>query len=199
MVRVVFDCAAKYIGTSLNDQLMQGTDLNNNLIGVLMRFRQEKFAIIADIESMFHQARVDPRDRDALHFLWWPNGELHSTPEEYKMTVHVFRDTSSPSCACFCLLRTLEDNKDKAIHGIAPLYIQDLVQVKSEDAYNLRSSRAVLLDAPSIRTKVTLGDRSFQVAAPKLWNSLPSQLRLINNIDIFKRHLKTYLFKVAFD
>ena len=83
----------------------------------------------------------------------------------------------------------------KAIHGIAPLYIQDLVQVKSQGAYNL----PVLLDAPSIRTKVTLGDRAFQVAAPKLWNSLPSELRLINNIDIFKRHLKTYLFKVAFD
>ena len=68
-IRVVFDCAAKYMGTSLNDQLMQGPDLNNNLIGVLMRFRQEKFSIIADIESMFHQARVDPRDRDALRFL----------------------------------------------------------------------------------------------------------------------------------
>ena len=77
---------------------------------------------------------------------------------------------------------------------IAPLYIQDLVQVKSQGAYNLRSSRAVFLDAPSIRTKVTLGDRAFQVAAPKLWNSLPSELRLINNIDIFKRRLKTYLF-----
>ena len=55
------------------------------------------------------------------------------------------------------------------------------------------------LDAPSIRTKVTLGDRAFQVAAPKLWNSLQSELRLISNIDIFKRHLKSYPFKVAFD
>ena len=100
------------MGTSLNDQLMQGPDLNNNLVGVLMRFRQEKFAIIADIESIFHQARVDPRDRDALRFLWWPSGELHSTPAEYKMAVHVFGATSSPSCACFYLLRTAEDNKD---------------------------------------------------------------------------------------
>ena len=111
-VRVVFDCAAKYLGTSLNDQLMQGPDLNNNLIGVLMRFREEPYAVVADIESMFHQAKVDPRDCDALRFLWWPNGELHSTPAEYKMTVHVFGATSSPSCASFCLLRTAEDNKD---------------------------------------------------------------------------------------
>ena len=66
--------------------------------------------------------------------------------------------------------------------------------MKSQGAYNLRSSRAVLLDAPSLKTKVTLGGRVFQVAAPKVWNSLPSELRLINNIDILKRHLKTYLF-----
>ena len=63
----------------------------------------------------------------------------------------------------------------------------------SVKAYNLRSSGAVLLDAHSLRTKVTLGDRAFQVAAPKLWNSLLSELRLIDNIDIFKRHLKMYL------
>ena len=87
----------------------------------------------------------------------------------------------------------------KAIHGIAPLYIQGLVQVRSQGAYSLRSSRAVLLDVPSIRAKVTLGDRAFEVAALKLWNSLPSELRLINNMDILKRHLKTYLFKVALD
>ena len=78
------------MGTSLNYKLMQGPDLNNNLIGVLMRFREEKFTVIADIESMLNQARVDPRHRDSLHFLWWLNGELHSTPAEYKMTVHIF-------------------------------------------------------------------------------------------------------------
>ena len=85
----------------------------------------------------------------------------------------------------------------KAMDGIAPLYIQDLVQVKSQGAYNLRPSRPASLDAPSLRTKVTLGDRASQVTVPKLWNSLPSELRFINNIDIFKHHLKTYLYKVA--
>ena len=64
-VRVVFDCAAKFLGVSLNDTLLQGPDLNNNLIGVLMRLRQEPVAVVADIESMFHQVRVDPEDCDA--------------------------------------------------------------------------------------------------------------------------------------
>ena len=57
----------------------------------------------------------------------------------------------------------------KAIHGIAPTYIQNLVSLKSQGAHNLRSSHGILLALSTFRTKVTLGDRSFQVAAPKLW------------------------------
>ena len=86
----------------------------------------------------------------------------------------------------------------KPIHGIAPLYIQDLVLLKSQAVYSLRITRVILLAAPSIRTKVTLGDRSFQVAAPKLWNSLPHEIRAITSVDVFERHRKTYLFKVAY-
>ena len=109
--RVVFDCAAKYMGTSLNDQLLQGPDFNNNLVGVLMRFREERVAVVADIESMFHQVKVDPRDCDALRFLWWSTDDLTQPPEEYKMIVHVFAATSSPSCTSFCLKKTAEDNE----------------------------------------------------------------------------------------
>ena len=72
--RVVFDCAARYFITSLNQQFLQGPDWTNPLVGVLIRFRQEPVAIAADIEAMFHQVYVDPQDRDALRFLWWPDG-----------------------------------------------------------------------------------------------------------------------------
>ena len=53
-VHTVFDCAVRYSGTSLNDQVHQGPDLTSKLVGVLLRFRQEKVAFMADIESMFH-------------------------------------------------------------------------------------------------------------------------------------------------
>lgn len=112
-VRVVFDCAAKYQGTSLNDNLLQGPDLTNSIIGVLMRFRQSPIALVADIEAMFHQVRVCEKDRDVLRFLWWPQGKLHDEPKEYHMNVHLFGATSSPSCAAFSLKRTANDNVDK--------------------------------------------------------------------------------------
>ncbi|XP_071476616.1 uncharacterized protein [Diadema antillarum] len=110
-VRVVFDCAARYGGTSLNEQLLQGPDLTNNLVGVLTRFRQEQVAIVADIQSMFHQVKVPPRDRNAMRFLWWKDGDLAQEPAEYCMTVHLFGATSSPSCASFALRKTAEDNR----------------------------------------------------------------------------------------
>ena len=54
-VRVVFDCAASYRGTSLNAQVLQGPDLTNKLVGVLIRFREESIALMADVETMYHQ------------------------------------------------------------------------------------------------------------------------------------------------
>jgi len=65
-VRIVFDCSAKYRGSSLNDKLLQGPDLTNSLVGVLARFSQEAVAVMADIESMFHQVKVTPEDCNAL-------------------------------------------------------------------------------------------------------------------------------------
>ena len=81
----------------------------------------------------------------------------------------------------------------KAIHGIAPTYIQNLVSLKSQGTYNLRSSGWILLASSTFRTKITLGDRSFQVAAPKLWYALSRELR-----DIPSLHTFTYLFKFAY-
>jgi hypothetical protein len=55
-----------------------------------------------------------------------------------------------------------------------------------------------LLEHSKVKSKATLGDRSFTVAAPKLWNNLPNALRNVSNVDNFKCLPKTYLFKEAY-
>ena len=43
---------------------------------------------------------------------------------------------------------------------------------------------------------MTLGDRAFVAAVPKLWNALPKELRLIGSVSSFKRHLKSHFFRL---
>ncbi|XP_071848513.1 uncharacterized protein [Apostichopus japonicus] len=85
-LRVVFDCASNFKGKSLNDRCMQGPDMINKLLPVLLRFRQHSIAVQADIEAMYNQVRIPARDRDALRFLWYINGKLRYL----RMTSHLF-------------------------------------------------------------------------------------------------------------
>ncbi|PIK43503.1 hypothetical protein BSL78_19643 [Apostichopus japonicus] len=110
-VRVVFDCAAKQAGVSLNDLLLQGPDITNSLVGVLLRYREEKVAVMADIEGMFLQVVVPPEDRDALRFLWRSNEEEEL--KIYRMTRHLFGAISSSAIANRALQRTGEDHGHK--------------------------------------------------------------------------------------
>lgn len=136
---VVFDCAATFQSTSLNAQLLQGPHLTSSLIGVMTRFRKEPVVVMADIESMFHQVRVPAEDADLLRFLWWPNGDLTQELVDFRMMVHLFGATSSPSCANFALRKCAEDNKgqfcqetiEKLLHCF---YVDDcLVSTASEE------------------------------------------------------------------
>ena len=85
----------------------------------------------------------------------------------------------------------------KCIYGLAPTYLSDLISIKSNSLYNLRSTGKLLLDYPKGKMLTTLGARSFS-AAPKLWNELPLELRQGTSLDSFKSRLKTYLFKKYF-
>ncbi|XP_020629772.1 uncharacterized protein LOC110066861 [Orbicella faveolata] len=111
-IRVVFDCSAVCDGQSLNQQLLQGPDLTNNLTGVLCIFRQERIAFMCDIQAMFHQVKVDVEHRNLLRFLRWDNPELKGDPVEFRMTVHLFGATSLPGCANFALKTAVDQYEE---------------------------------------------------------------------------------------
>ena len=87
----------------------------------------------------------------------------------------------------------------KAIHGMAPNYICKLISRRKSTGYSLRSSEKVMLEVPSGKILPTLGGRAFCYAAPKLWNNLPSEISSLDFLSNFKCHVKTCLFKQAFN
>ena len=87
----------------------------------------------------------------------------------------------------------------KAQHGLVPPYIvRSCVLLSSLGTrYALRSATRNLMSVP--RTKTKLGERSFTVAGPSIWNALPDSVKTADSIETFKSNLKTFLFPLSFD
>lgn len=106
-VRLVMDSFAKFKGRSLNDCLLSVPALQNDMMDVLLRFRENKVAVCADIEAMFSRISVCKEDARFDRFL------CRESPEEpikvYQMKGVVFGDSSSPCLAINTLLRTVRD------------------------------------------------------------------------------------------
>ena len=81
----------------------------------------------------------------------------------------------------------------KALNGMVPAYISDLINVRKHACYSLRSDSGTILLHPVGTKKKSFGDRSFSVAAPTLWNAFPARLRNIDSNLTFKSCLNNTL------
>jgi len=81
----------------------------------------------------------------------------------------------------------------QSLAGQTPAYIANDIQlVTDSDRRQLRSAAARTCLVPRMHNN--FGDRSFNAAGPRVWNSLPPHLRRDMNFAHFKRQLKTFLF-----
>jgi hypothetical protein len=100
---------------------------------------------------------------------------------EFKIAVQVFR----------CLV------------GLAPKYLRALISIRDAGRES-RSPFQLLLFSPRSQMK-SFSDRAFSVASPRIWNSLPTDLRLLAlfpntplfSLTQFRCKLKTFLFRTA--
>ncbi len=84
-------------------------------------------------------------------------------------------------------------------NGKAPSYIRDMLHL-TKPVRVLRSQCAPTLERPCTRRLcVNYGDRAFSATAPALWNGLPAHIRCAKTLDNFKKLLKTYFFRQAFN
>ena len=106
--------------------------------------------------------------------------DLHVLPITYRIQFKI------------CLLRF------KCLNGMAPTYMNSLLQIRIPTRYSLRADDDFyLLNVPK-KPRYKKMENAFSIAAPYLWNSLPVSIRCLTDAETFKTSLKTHYFNLAF-
>lgn len=148
--RIVFDAAAKGSnGFSLNDKLMVGPRLQDDLLRILIRFRSYRVVVIADIEKMFRQILVALEHQRYQKFLWRECSQ--DAIRELLLSTVVF----GTSCAPFLEVKVLQKLAELECDGISrtksvilnDFFMDDLLtgSDKSDEVIQLVSELQLLL------------------------------------------------------
>ncbi|XP_063829328.1 uncharacterized protein LOC135078710 [Ostrinia nubilalis] len=154
-LRLVYDAAAKTGGLSLNDYLLKGPDLLMSLFGIMLRFRENKIAVTADIKDMFLRVKIRPEDQDALRFIYRGDPTKAFSPEMLKEPLKTFVMTSlifGANCSPFIAQYVKNKNADrfestmpaavKAIH--TQHYMDDYVDSVPDDQTAVQLARDIM-------------------------------------------------------
>ena len=96
-LRVVFNASSLTSnGTSLNSHLYIGPKLLTDLVSIILRWRKHLLVYVVDVEKMFRQIRVDPRDCDYQRILkYTQEGELQA----WRLTTVTYGTACAPYLA----------------------------------------------------------------------------------------------------
>ena len=177
-VRIVYDAAAKFRGTCLNDHLLQGPDMANSLLGVLLRFRNHKVALAADIKEMLLHVNVNDRDSDAMRFLWWANGDTHKPPVDHQLRRHAFGLTSSPFVCNYVLQHGAEQNKqlfsEQTIETVMNnFYVDDCLK----SVPNVEDANVLIYELTELLSLSGFTLHKWLCNVPEVMNNIPEQHR----------------------
>ena len=101
--RVVFDGSCKSsTGVSLNDTLMIGLTIQDDIFSTFTRFRTFIYALTADIEQMYRQIQLCEDHRIFQKIFW------RETPDELLKTYTLNTVTFGTSAAPYLAIRTLQ-------------------------------------------------------------------------------------------
>ena len=102
-VHIVFNSSVCYIGHVLNDYWIKA----HNLLMVLLRFRQNKVAVVGDLSKMYNSINLSVEDQHVHRFLW--RGLLENRPpDHYVLQTVPFGDRPSGSIVITALRKTAE-------------------------------------------------------------------------------------------
>ncbi|XP_045450124.1 uncharacterized protein LOC123658876 [Melitaea cinxia] len=210
-LRVVFDGSATPVnGKSLNEELLTGPSILQDIRKLITRWRQHKICLIGDIMKMYRQILISKEDRDYQRILWRKSPK--DPVEEYRLLTVTYGTSSAPFLAMRTLHQLAEDEavnfpQESAIIK-SDIYMDDLMTGASteEDAIRLQSGLTELFNrggfklhkwssnSESVLSKIPNDDRESQSvvhikvqgtikALGIVWNSQTDNFELKLNLD----------------
>ena len=121
----------------------------SSLIGIVLHFRINAFAVLGDIKQVFRQIDVPTTDEDVLWFMWRDNGK-HPV-EDYIMNVYLFGNKDSSCCCQLALKKAVPEKSCKYPQIVSDailehFYVGDYFDsfVKS-NKYHVQNSRTIIM------------------------------------------------------
>jgi len=157
-LRVVFDgsCPSSS-GTALNDILMTGPTIQDDLFSILIRFRKHVIVILADVAKMYRQIKVNTNQTDLQRIVWRENATDQIS--HYQLLTVTYGTAPASYLATRALQQTAFENKQRYPLSsdviLRDFYVDDLItgtntvqeavtlkneitQILSEYGFNLR-------------------------------------------------------------
>ncbi|KAJ8716672.1 hypothetical protein PYW07_003299 [Mythimna separata] len=116
-LRVVFDASAVTTsGVSFNQLQMVGATVQDDLISILIRMRQHRFLVTADVEKMYRMVNVKPSQQTLQQILW--RFEPHEQLRQYKLHTVTYGTASAPYLATRCLTQLGNECADQTVSEV---------------------------------------------------------------------------------
>ncbi|XP_065090043.1 uncharacterized protein LOC135711191 [Ochlerotatus camptorhynchus] len=157
-VRVVFDGSAKTsTGHSLNDALLVGPVVQDDILDIHLSFRMVMIAVVADAEKMYRQVLVHRADRSLQKILWPPSSS--GSVKAYELCTVTYGLAPSSYLATRTLLQLVEDHGSefpKASKALRKnVYVDDFICGENtiKDAIQLRTELTEMLQKSGFRLR----------------------------------------------
>lgn len=124
-LRVVFDASRKTTnGKSLNDILVVGPTIQSDIVTIIMNWRFHRVAFTADVQKMYLQVKVDPRDIEFQRIVW--RDDPSEPIRDYALNRLTFGTSCAPYIAIKAIKQLAETEKD---------HYPEAANIISNDAY----------------------------------------------------------------
>lgn len=197
-VRAVFDASMKTKnGLCLNDVLINGPVVQNELFDILVLFRTYKYILLCDIKSMYRGILVNNDFRSLQNILW--RDSVNDPVQCLQLQTVTYGVKSSAFLATRCLLELAQMYGDQYPLAAAVLkhstYVDD-IHISSNDISVLKATKLELI---AIMQKASFSLHKWCSNVSEILKDIPSDLQYFGNVDFDKNGMFIKTLGLTYD